>query len=71
MRVQALIDESLDPREAWVDDDRPSALRPGARLARLRLAAARGDVDVDEVADAIVRRLQFTAAARRDLTGER
>jgi hypothetical protein len=71
MRVQALIDESLDPREAWADDDRPPARRPGARLARLRLAAARGEVDVDAVADAIVRRLQFTAAARRELTGER
>jgi hypothetical protein len=65
MRALAVMEE---PREAWADEDSPRPRRPDARLARLRLAAARGDVDVDAVAAALVRRLEFTAALRAELT---
>ena len=67
MRAMALIEDSLDLREAEVDAERPPQRRPDARLARLRLLAG-GDVDVNAVADAIVRRLAFTAAVQADLT---
>ena len=70
MRAVALIEDSLELREAEVDADgieRPPQRRPDARLARLRLLAG-GDVDVDAVADALVRRLAFTAALQTDLT---
>ena len=46
MQALAVMEE---PREAWADEVR-SRHRPDARLARLRLAAARGEVDVDAVA---------------------
>jgi hypothetical protein len=70
MRTMALIEDSLDLWEAEVDVDeveRPPQRRPDARLARLRLLAG-GEVDVNAVADAIVRRLAFTAAVQADLT---
>jgi hypothetical protein len=70
MRAMALIEDSLEPREAEADADEvvlPPQRRPDARLARLRLLAG-GEVDVNAVADAIVRRLAFTAAVRADLT---
>ena len=69
MRAMALIEDSLDLREAEVDAEveRPLQRRPDARLARLRLLAG-GEVDVNAVADAIVRRLAFTAAVQADLT---
>jgi hypothetical protein len=63
----ALIEDSLDLREAEVGLERPPQRRPDARLARLRLLAG-GEVDVNAVADAIVRRLAFTAAVQADLT---
>jgi hypothetical protein len=71
MDALALIDEPLEPREAWADEDAPSPRRPAARRARLRLVVEGGDVDVDAVADAIVRRLAFTAALRSELAAER
>ena len=63
MQALAVMEE---PREAWADEVR-SRHRPDARLARLRLAAARGEVDVDAVAAALVRRLRFTAALQAQL----
>lgn len=68
MRAVALTEDSLEPREAEADVERPPQRRPDARLARLRLRVARGDVDVDAVADAIVRRLAFTTALQAELT---
>jgi hypothetical protein len=70
MDALALIDEPLEPREAWADEDAPPLRRPAARRARLRLVANGGDVDVEAVADAIARRLAFTAAVRADLVAE-
>jgi hypothetical protein len=70
MYALALIDEPLEPREAWADEDAPPLRRPAARRARLRLVAEGGEVDVEAVADAIVRRLAFTAALRADLVSE-
>jgi hypothetical protein len=70
MQALALIEESLDPREGWTDGDPLPRWRPDARRARLRLMAARGDVDVDAVADALVRRLRFTAALRAELASD-
>jgi hypothetical protein len=70
MDALALIDDPLEPREAWADEDAPPLRRPAVRRARLRLVADGRDVDVEAVADAIVRRLAFTAAVRADLTAE-
>jgi hypothetical protein len=60
----AVMEEPI--REAWDHEDRPQR-RPDARLARLRLAAARGEVDVDAVAGALVRRLRFNSALHAQL----
>lgn len=69
MRALAqMIEEPLEWRDAWADEEAPLRRRPDARLARLRLGTTRGDVDVDAVAEAIVRRLAFTAALRAELT---
>jgi hypothetical protein len=70
MDALALIDEPLEPREVWADEDALPLRRPAARRARLRLVADGRDVDVEAVADAIVRRLAFTAALRADLVSE-
>ena len=70
MQALALIEESLDPREAWTDGDPLPRWRPDARRTRLRLMAARGDVDADAVADALLRRLRFTAALRAELASD-
>lgn len=67
----ALIEKPLEPREAWADEDAPPPRRPAARRARLRLVVDGGDVDVDAVAEALVRRLAFTAAVRADLVAGR
>jgi hypothetical protein len=67
MRAMAVMEEPI--REAFDHEDRPRR-RPDARLARLRLAASRGDVDVDAVAAALVRRLRFNATLHAQLSEE-
>ena len=64
MRAMAVMEEPI--REAWAHNDRQRH-RPDARMARLRLAAARGEVDVDVVAAALVRRLRFNATLHAQL----